>query len=193
MVWWVKHITSETQWWTIPMSSALGIYEIVPLLVAGNPSNIVWELSFSILSTIPYRMELLDMYQCNKPFKNVFFTVYKHYTYIIHTLYIHYTYIIHTCMHACMHACIHPYIHTYIYIYILNSHFESTVAPPKRPNQNAIFTATSPQGTRGKNTLKVKQKPMRSGACTVFALQNIALFVGFYELLYLFGVSKSHS
>ena len=89
MVWWVKHITSETQWWTIPMSSALGIYEIVPLLVAGNPSNIVWEFSFSILSTIPYRMELLDMYQCSKPL--FFFTGYKHYTDIIHTLYIHYT------------------------------------------------------------------------------------------------------
>jgi hypothetical protein len=114
MVWWVKHITSETQWWTIPMSSALGIYEIVPLLVAGNPSNIVWEFSFSILSTIPYRMELLDMYQCSKPL--FFFTGYKHYTDIIHTLYIHYTY-----MHACLHACMHPsnqtYIHTYIYIY----------------------------------------------------------------------------
>ena len=124
-----------------------------------------------------------------------FFTVYKHYTYIIHTLYIHYTYIIHTlyihytymhaCLHACMHASIHPSIHTYIYIYILNSHFESTVAPPKRPNQNAIFTATSPQGTRGKNNLKVKKTSCEVGhvQCLPF---KISLFLLDFTKSYIF-------
>ena len=188
MVWWVKHITSETQWWTIPMSSALGIYEIVPLLVAGNPSNIVWEFSFSILSTIPYRMELLDMYQCSKPL--FFFTGYKHYTDIIHTLYIHYTYIIHTCMHACMHASIHPYIHTYIYT---QQPFWEHSGSTETTKPKCHLYCNLSLGHKGKTHPKGEKKLMRSGACTVFALQNIALFVGFYELLYLFGVSKSHS